>query len=685
MRLGTFSCALLCGTALFSVAHSARAEEPVALDLITVTVLKMKQALSNVAGSVSVATKTEAGQHGANSVSDVLTPLPSVDISQNADDPATAINVRGLQDFGRVAVTIDGARQNFQRTGHNADGMFYFEPEQMQQVTVTRGPISNVYGSGAIGGVVSFETMDSLSFLRDGETIALAERLRYTDNGDAWLSSTTGAVRFGEYGGFLGNFVYRNSDNYKDGDGDTVANSGRELKAGLAKLTLTPNADTRFDFSYLVNNNDFSTTSYHSVVKAETLSGKFQWDPADNDLINLTIGTYWTGTNHDQEYLTAVYWPVYDPTAPGQHRVFDISTTGIDVYNTSVFETGTVKHTVTYGVDAFRDKVEVVDPVGTASLYTPSGKRSAAGAFVQDQIDLSSWLQFIVAGRYDTYQLSSEAAESDGSHFSPKATVVLKPFEGSSLSGLHFYGTYAEGYRAPSITETLISGTHPGSFSFDFLPNPDLKPEVARTVEAGITGDFSNVIAADDNLKLRGNIFKNRIKDYIDATFDMTTWPMSYQYINIGKAELWGLEGEISYDAGWIFASVAASIIRGENMSTNDPLVTVPADKVVSTLGFRFLEEKAVLGARWLAVAEQDSVAGMVDVQGSPYPTSDAYNVVDLFATYRVNESVNVALNVNNVFDEDYRRYLDGSDSPGRSVMLTLEARLGYGAPELGK
>ena len=87
-----------------------------------------------------------------------------------------AINVRGLQDFGRVAVTIDGARQNFQRSGHNANGMFYFEPEMMKQVTVTRGPVANVYGSGAIGGVVSFETIDALSFLREDENFAGQEK-----------------------------------------------------------------------------------------------------------------------------------------------------------------------------------------------------------------------------------------------------------------------------------------------------------------------------------------------------------------------------------------------------------------------------------------------------------------------------------------------------------------------------
>ena len=54
--------------------------------------------------------------------SDLFCGLPSVWFRERGDTPETAINIRGLQDFGRVAVVVDGARQNFQRSGHNANG-----------------------------------------------------------------------------------------------------------------------------------------------------------------------------------------------------------------------------------------------------------------------------------------------------------------------------------------------------------------------------------------------------------------------------------------------------------------------------------------------------------------------------------------------------------------------------------
>ncbi len=70
--------------------------------------------------------------------------VPGINFQQRADDPGIAVNIRGLQDFGRVAVLIDGARQNFQRTGHQADGLVYLEPELLAGADVVRGPVANI-------------------------------------------------------------------------------------------------------------------------------------------------------------------------------------------------------------------------------------------------------------------------------------------------------------------------------------------------------------------------------------------------------------------------------------------------------------------------------------------------------------------------------------------------------------
>jgi hemoglobin/transferrin/lactoferrin receptor protein len=658
---------LLAGSTLLALSTATVAQEETKLDLITVFISKVKQSLNDALGGVSVATQEDLDQTSSGKISSVLAPMPGVSTEENADDPATAINIRGLQDFGRVAVTIDGARQNFQRSGHNANGMFYFEPEMMKQVTVTRGPVANVYGSGAIGGVVSFETIDALSFLREDENFAGQEKLRYSLNGDGIMSSTILAGRLGEYGGVLGNFVYRDIGAYEDGGGNEIYNSGREIVAGLVKGTLTPNDGHLLNVSYLINTDEFESglstgTRYDNEVQAETLAAKYEWDGGGNPLFNLTAGAYWTETYQEQVRLTGAL-PLL-----GSTRTFDIETIGTDVFNTSRFSTGSIEHTLTLGADVFEDQVEVTDPASTADLFTPNGTRTVGGAFIQDRLALTSWLDVEGALRFDAYKLEGGTASSSGERLSPKATVAIKPFNDTALSGITFYGLYAEGYRAPAITETLIAGIHPPPATFDFLPNPDLVPEVAHNFEAGINGAFADVFTGDDTLSFRAGAYHNEVSDYIGGVFDPIA--NEFQYQNIAEVRLWGLEFEAVYDAGWMFAGLSASHGRGDDLTADVPLATIPADKVVSTLGFRFLDEKATMGARWFAVADQHRVPA-----GSP--TSDSYDLVNLFASYAADEYLSFGINADNIFDEEYRTLLDAQNSPGRSIMFTVTGRLG--------
>ena len=63
--------------------------------------------------------------------------------------------------------------------------------------------------------------------------------------------------------------------------------------------------------------------------------------------------------------------------------------------------------------------------------------------------------------RFDAYKLEGATRRAAASACRPRQPLSLKPFDGTSLEGLTFYGIYAEGYRAPAITETLITGFHP--------------------------------------------------------------------------------------------------------------------------------------------------------------------------------------------------------------------------------
>ncbi len=166
------------------------------IDPITLLATKTEEKAIDTLAAVSTIRQDQIDRRMATRTSDLFMGMPGVWFQERADDPGTSIVIRGLQDFGRVAVNIDGARQNFQRTGHNSNGIFYIDPEMIGGVDVDlRGPVANIYGSGAIGGVASFRTKDVEDVLKPGQRWGILTHGMATDNSGQLLGSAFTAAR----------------------------------------------------------------------------------------------------------------------------------------------------------------------------------------------------------------------------------------------------------------------------------------------------------------------------------------------------------------------------------------------------------------------------------------------------------------------------------------------------------
>jgi outer membrane receptor protein involved in Fe transport len=170
---------------------------------------------------------------------DLLYGMPGVYVQERPDDPGTAINIRGLQDFGRVAVVVDGARQNFQRTGHNANGIFYLEPELISSIDVVRGPVANIFGSGAIGGVASFRTKDVDDVLKVGERWGVLTNNMGSSNFGG-VTTAFAAARLTPAAELFAGGTYRTQNPYRDGNDNVVPNTGYNVETGTVKGTFRP-------------------------------------------------------------------------------------------------------------------------------------------------------------------------------------------------------------------------------------------------------------------------------------------------------------------------------------------------------------------------------------------------------------------------------------------------------------
>lgn len=624
------------------------------LDAITVTASPGGEPAYGALSPTTIWTRGALEPLQADTVTEVLTLIPSVNTQTTPADAGTAVSVRGLQDFGRVNVLVDGARQNFQKSGHGANGTFFFDTEMLRAVDVTRGPTSGVNGGGAIGGVVNFSTLDADDVLQGGETVAASLKAKAESNPESILLHGEAAARLSDRADVAVAGTWRDAGNYETGNGEEVI-AAQDMLSGLAKARFTPDDDQEITLSALHYDSGFDSAfseALTSRARSDTFTLGYHWDPTAS-WADLTAKVYYTTTQQERK------------ADDGRTR-FEIGTLGGDIHNTSRFVIGSMAHELTYGGDIFHDAVETRDPHGTSDDLTPSGDRLVYGAFVEDRIAVTERVELVGALRYDGYDLTGDDIANSGGRLSPKITLGYMPFTPVTV-----YATYAEAYRPPSLTETLIDGFHPPPVTTGrFLPNPDLKPEVARNIEAGVDFAFDGVVTPSDSLNVKLGVFHNRVEDYIEQVFEYFPIPGGYQYQNIAEATIQGFEFEARYDAERAFAGLSGQVMSGVDSRTGDQLTSVPPNRLTAIAGIRALDGDLEAGTRITFVgAKRD--AEMLGLVGDPYQT------VDLFATWKVNPRTDASLYFANIFNEQYTQYPNGSPSPGLNAKVSLTTRFG--------
>ena len=678
----------------------ARAQTAQALDALTIVATKTEEKAIDALAPVSVINQSTIQMIDPKRINELFYNVPGVTFQDRGDSPESAISIRGLQDFGRVAVIVDGARQNYQRTGHNANGSFYLEPELLAGIDVVRGPTANIYGSGAIGGVVSFRTKDVNDILRPGEKFGTDFGGSFGSNSARALGSAFSAVRAGPNVDFMAGGTLRTQSDFKDGKETEIANTANHVGTAISKLTIRPWEGHEFKFGSIFQEDRYNIGQYNrgatttataplaiqgsSVYRTEannyTGTAKWHYFKPEDKLFDWDANVYWNRVDDDQVkiYNNRITVGGNPPTCSlanpgnnisgcvGDQRGYLLDTIGFDVNNTSRFDFGDLRNAITLGADGFQDDVTTTEGKGNSNITTPGGVRNVSGAFAQWKANYANWLEVVGAVRYDQYKLESFNTTSEGDRLSPKITISVTPFRGFTP-----YVSYAEGYRAPSITETLIAGAHatgggPALFNypngttglFCFLPNPALRPEVGKTKEAGINLKYDSVLSQGDSVRGKFNLFRNDLEDYIELTpstpvFTVFGGPFSqfYQYQNIPNAHIQGFEAETFYDAGGWFIGVTGQIQRGYNDVTNKGLVNIQPDKISTTVGVRSSDRKVTLAGTWVSAAANQHIDQV------NYIPSTSYELLNLYLTYQPTKDLWFNFSVDNALDRYYRPY----------------------------
>ncbi|MCB1391332.1 MAG: TonB-dependent receptor [Rhodobacteraceae bacterium] len=631
--------------------------------------------------AVTALEQEDIDREQASTPGELLRAVPGVEAFGGEAMTGQFLNIRGVgtqtaSDENRIVVTIDGVQKYFEQY---RVGSHFGEPDLYHRVEVLRGPgASLLYGSGAIGGVVAFETREASDFLTGDEDTALRFRLSGHSN-EGYSGSAIFAHRFSDRFELLAAVAGRQESDYEAGGGMQVSGTNMESHSALMNATWRPSDESeqslRLTLSRWQSSGDqvpysaYGSFPIFGYIDREVTDDTAQitWEnPAtDNPWVSARVQLSVSRTEVDQSNATGYPgWPYAPPYSIFEDSVYAYETVSLNARNTIETQGDIWRNYLTFGAEvAHRERIQVS---GASTLSShPAGFSDTWGVFLQNEFVLNERLTLLAALRHDHSRMVATAGVDP---------MYLNTPIGHSGSAASFsaqyqindawsvFGTLAETTRLPSIDEVFDSGTSGGTSS------PGLRPEHARTVEIGFAWQGRNVVSDGDGLDLKVTAFDNQIRDRIERV-GIAGQP---GFQNIGRARIQGVELEASYESELWFARAAASWIDGVNQTTGTRLDSTPAPRLMLELGRRLQDSNLEIGWR-------GTFAGPATLaSGDHFP---GYGVHDLFLTWHPQggmlRGVDVQFAVNNVFDRNYFSALDGAylyslPRQGRDFRLTL-------------
>lgn len=690
---------------------------------VVVTANRSERDAKDVPASVTVLDQNASVFSLATSMKDYQRYEPGVSLSYGAGGQGpgansragtTSINIRGI-DGNRVLMTIDGARQPdvFTFGGAYNVGRDYIDVDSLKQVEILKNAASSLYGSDALGGVVSFTTIDPsdlldlLDLLGNNSIVRLINRYDTAD--DSWAHTISTAQRMGNVEWLF---------HYTRRDGGSLDNRGSiqpdattyNVNNWLTKLVWTPSQRHRFELTgeYLERSSDNDLISTRSTFlsagfqyrrNSQTLNDdirrlrvglEYKFDATDLGWIfdNLTTSIYYQNSTteehivEDRDRLT--------PTFRDRLRVRDYwyrqDHIGLNMNFTKNLELGVSKHALAYGLEAVtsfskrvRDAREIDYTVGTVTNVLtpdtfplkdmPDTRTSRVGLYLQDEITWGRDGRFrLTPGlRAEYYNVTSEMdqlyANASGGRrpqdfeqfaVAPKLAFLFKMDEKHSA-----YFQYASGFRNPSAEELNATITNV-PFGYQTIANPDLKKEASHSFEVGLRGKGKH---SAWNLATFYNYYTNFIDPFrqVGGT-GLPGDPIIYQSTNLSFASIYGIEFKGETDLSFISESMGnfsvfgnTAYIQGYDGQAKQPLASIDPFKLVTGLRFRQENWQVELISSFFARQNRSSsIAGGV----RQFEVPSAFTL-DLVGRWQVTKNVSINAGLYNLTNEKYWRHQD--------------------------
>lgn len=658
---------------------------------VVVTASGFEEDVRFAPASISVIKADEIARRGYTDLRQVLDALEGVDTfgaTGRFDTPA--VSIRGMDD-GYTLILVDGVAQSgpgiaggMMRSFNQLANTSLPAPSQIERIEVVRGPMSTLYGSDAMGGVINIITKKVTDETRGSVSAgSLIETTEGKEHTAKYSFNLAGPITRGKVGMQLrGSYLKRGASAF----GVDQEKRGYDNWNLGTRLTYTPAEGHSYyldiDRGQNMRDGDFAQTMtmktpFHTTITAHptgTMAQRF-------DRTKIVLGAQnklgqgtWTNTlsflrneMHLDADMSTIVRPMFFLRVPMEAQIRNNVKNDFFTYDTKYVTPLGDDHMLTVGARWQRERVDyhlcrkltphtTLPPILKMARQRSSDdngslSRTSWALFGEDTWVLSKKLVF-------TYGLRYDHPEDYDDNLSPRGYLIYMPNRNFTVKG-----GAATGYKAPTMLQSAPVDIHLNITGEIYRGNTGLKPEKSTTEEIGFY--YHNEHDTDAHVTFFHTDFKNKI-DLGDAV-NIAGVGAVRTYENVGKARIHGVEMGTTFPvlpkvtAGLNWTLLTSQVRSGKNVG--QPLRSTPKQAVNLKLDWMPTDATDV----WLNAQYRSGMRRSNQVPGLS-STYHPFTVLNMGVTHKLKDGLSVQLAVNNLLNRDFDRAVRGADGKNYSA-----------------
>ncbi len=585
-------------------------------ETMVVTASSVEQNLKDAPASISVITQEDLQRKPVQNLKDVLKEVPGVQLT-NEGDNRKGVSIRGL-DSSYTLILVDGKRVNSRNAvfRHNDFDLNWIPVDSIERIEVVRGPMSSLYGSDALGGVVNIITK-KIGQKWSGTVTVDTTVQEHRDRGDTYNGQffTSGPLIDGVLGmKAYGSLAKREKDDPQNSTttdtGETPRIEGFSSRDGNVEFAWTPNQNHDFTAGYGFDRQDRDSDSLDKnrlERQNYSVSHNGRWDYGTSEL--------------------KYYGEKVENKNPGNSSPITSESNTVDGKYTLPLTA--INQFLTVGGEWRHDKLsDAVNLTGGTSSKTSA---SQYALFVEDEWRIFEPLALTTGVRMDDH-------ETYGEHWSPRAYLVYNATDTVTVKG-----GWATAFKAPSLLQLSPDWTSNSCRgACKIVGSPDLKAAPG----------YQNFVGFETGANGR------RI-------------PV-FSYYNVNKARIQGVETElkIPFNDEWKL-SINYTYNDGRDVSNgeNKPLSDLPFHTANGTLDWKPLALED-----W-SFYVSGHYTGQKRADSATAKTPGGYTIWNTGAAWQVTKDVKLRAGVLNLGDKDLSRDDYSYNEDGRRYFMAVDYR----------